>query len=82
MSTILSGLNLKLWGEQDPCCPRQMKTHQVRVTSVLDRHDTDAVELTGGGTEVDVGAVVVVDRGLGAIVSVCSEEKMSTYSMA
>ena len=41
------------------------KTYKVRVTGVLDGHDTDTVELTGGGTEVNVGAVVVVDRGLG-----------------
>jgi hypothetical protein len=40
-------------------------THEIRVTGVLDGHDTDAVELSGGGTEVNVGAVVVVDRGLG-----------------
>jgi hypothetical protein len=40
-------------------------THKVRVTSVLDAHDTDTVELSGSGTEVDVGALVVVDRGLG-----------------
>jgi hypothetical protein len=39
---------------------------EVGVTGVLDRHDTDAVELTGGGAEVDVGTVVVVDRGLRA----------------
>jgi hypothetical protein len=40
-------------------------THEIRVTGVLDGHDTDAVELSGGGTEVNVGAVVVVNRGLG-----------------
>lgn len=38
---------------------------EVRVTGVLDGHDTDAEETTGGGAEVDVGALVVVDRGLG-----------------
>ena len=39
-------------------------THEIRVTGVLDGHDTDSVELSGGGTEVDVGTLVVVDRGL------------------
>lgn len=42
-------------------------TYKVRVTTVLDGHDTDAVELSGSGTEVNVGTVVVVDVGLGAI---------------
>lgn len=42
-------------------------THKVGVTSVLDGHDTNSVELTGGGTEVDVGTIVVVDRGLGPV---------------
>lgn len=41
-------------------------THEVGVTGVLDGHDTDSVELSGGGTEVDVGALVMVDGGLGA----------------
>lgn len=40
-------------------------THQVRVTSVLDRHDTNTVELSGSSSEVDVGALVVVDGGFG-----------------
>lgn len=43
----------------------RVPTHEIRVTGVLDGHDADAVELSGGGTEVNVGAVVVVDRGLG-----------------
>jgi hypothetical protein len=50
---------LKIWRPPSP-------THEVRVTGVLDGHDTDSVELSGGGTEVDVGALVVVDGGLGA----------------
>lgn len=40
-------------------------THQVRVTGILDRHDTDSVQFTGSRSEVDVGTLVVVDRGLG-----------------
>jgi len=40
-------------------------TYKVGVTSVLDGHDTNSVELTGGSSEVDVGTIVVVDRGLG-----------------
>lgn len=61
----------------------EKKTHEVGVTTVLDGHDTDAVELTGGGSEVNVGAVVVVNVGLGAErISECSVKEERTYSMA
>lgn len=55
-----------------PICPsmlvhwQEMQTHEVRVTGILDAHNTNAEKTTGSGTEVNVGAVVVVDRGLGA----------------
>lgn len=44
---------------------RHVETHQIRVTGILDRHDSDSVQFTGGCSEVDVGSFVVVDRGLG-----------------
>jgi hypothetical protein len=39
------------------------KTHQVRVTGILDRHDTDSVQFTGSRSKVDVGSLVVVNSG-------------------
>lgn len=43
------------------------EAHQIRVTSVLDAHHSHAVKLPCSGPEVDVGPVVMVDRGLRAI---------------
>ena len=45
---------------------RSSTTHQVRVPCILDRHHSDPEQTSGSGSKVDVGAVVVVDRGFGA----------------
>lgn len=53
---------------------------EVRVAGVLDRHDTDAEELAGGGAEGDVGALVEVDGGLaehGVVLQLRATERRS-----
>lgn len=68
---LLSRMKCLLYMHQIDLSPKvlvrlgSLDLEEVRVTGVLDGHDTDAEETTGSGAEVDVGALVVVDRGLG-----------------
>lgn len=65
-------------------------TYQIRVTSIDDAHDTNSVELSGSSSELNVGALVVVHGGLGAVMcnNIMSNDaeptiqQRMTYSMA